>query len=245
MTGHHWFAEAAANRIWGYFFARGIVDPVDDFRATNPATHPALLQALANDFKEQGYDLRRLMRRIVQSTTYQLSSPHNDSNRHDVVNYSRALPRPLDAEVLLDAVSEVTGTPEQFGSQPLGTRATQLIVPGNSGSQFLEVYGAPLRAAVDERDNRENLRQALHMLVGDTYTKKLAQPGGRIDRLLGQGRTDREIIEEFYLAALTRLPTPEEIQALEQGVAASDSRRRGLEDMAWALLNTREFVDNH
>ena len=116
MTSHPYFAEAAVNRIWGYFFARGIVDPVDDFRSTNPPTHPELLAALAEDFREHGYDLRHLMKTIVSSRTYQLSHRPNATNREDVTNYSRSLARGLDAEVLLDAVADVTGIPETFST---------------------------------------------------------------------------------------------------------------------------------
>src|SRR5262249_20146523 len=120
ITTHPYFAEAAANRVWGYFFGRGIVDPVDDFRWSNPATHPALLAALASDFREHGHDLKRFMRLIVQSRTYQLSSVPNDSNKNDRINYARSLPRPLDTEVLLDAISSATGVPEIFTTQDKG-----------------------------------------------------------------------------------------------------------------------------
>ena len=139
MTSHPYFAEAAVNRIWSHFFGRGIVDPVDDFRSTNPPTHPELLDALARDFREHGYDLRHLMKRIVLSRTYQLSSGPNETNRDDVVNYSRSLPRAFDAEVLLDAVVDVTGVPETFstavtegssvGQAPAGTRAINFRIP--------------------------------------------------------------------------------------------------------------------
>ena len=151
MTSHPYFAEAAVNRIWGHFFARGIVDPVDDFRSTNPPTHPELLAALAADFREHGYDLRHLMKTIVSSRTYQLSHRPNATNREDVTNYSRSLSRGLDAEVLLDAVADVTGIPETFstaitegatvGQAPAGTRAIQLRDPDTFFSRFLELYG--------------------------------------------------------------------------------------------------------
>ena len=151
MTSHPYFAEAAVNRIWGQFFARGIVDPVDDFRSTNPPTHPELLAALAEDFREHGYDLRHLMKTIVSSRTYQLSHRPNATNREDVTNYSRSLARGIDAEVLLDAVADVTGIPETFstavtdgatvGQAPAGTRAIKLRDPDTFFSRFLELYG--------------------------------------------------------------------------------------------------------
>ena len=186
MTSHPYFAEAAVNRIWGHFFARGIVDPVDDFRSTNPPTHPELLAALAADFREHGYDLRRLMKTIVSSRTYQLSHRANATNREDVTNYSRSLARGLDAEVLLDAVADVTGIPETFstamtdgatvGQAPAGTRAIQLRDPDTFFSRFLELYGRSNRGAIPERNNKPNLSQAMHVLAGATYVDRLSQP---------------------------------------------------------------------
>jgi hypothetical protein len=190
MTSHPYFAEAAVNRIWGHFFGRGIVDPVDDFRSTNPPTHPALLAAMAADFRDHGYDLRRLMKTIALSRTYQLSSRPNATNRSDMVNYSRALPRALDAEVLLDAVVAVTGVPETFstavtegssvGQAPAGTRAINLKDPDMYYSRFLELYGRPNRGAIPERSTRPSLGQALHMLAGETYVDRLSAQGSRL-----------------------------------------------------------------
>jgi hypothetical protein len=248
MSSHPYFAEAAVNRIWGYFFGRGIVDPVDDFRSTNAPTHPELLQTLAQDFKEHGYNLKHLMRRIVQSSVYQLSSEPNPTNRGDQINYSHALPRPLEAEVLLDAISNVTGVPEVFetdGKEPPGTRAINLQFPASYPSRFMDVYGRPLRSSVPERDNKPSLGQALHMLVGSTYTQKLSKEGTCIDRLLKRSASDREIIEEFYLAAFSRFPAPAEQTELEKGLADASSRRDVMEDLLWALISSREFVDNH
>src|SRR5437762_3422574 len=186
MTSHPYFAEAAVNRIWGYFFARGIVDPVDDFRSTNPPTHPELLAALAADFRTHGHDLRRLMKTIVSSRTYQLSHRSNATNREDVTNYSRSLARGLDAEVLLDAVADVTGIPETFstaitegatvGQAPAGTRAIQLRDPDTFFSRFLELYGRANRGAVPERHNKANLSHAMHVLAGRTYADRLSRP---------------------------------------------------------------------
>jgi hypothetical protein len=206
LTSHPYFAEATVNRIWNYFFGRGIVNPIDDFRADNPPTDPALLHALARDFEKHGYDLKHLLRVIAHSRTYQLSSRPNEANREDNANYSHALNRPLEAEVLMDAISDATGVTELFqaggGQAPPGVRAINLKVP--TASRFLDVFG---RRSLD---SKANLVQALHMLAGSIYTEKLAKPGGRIDRLLQIGASDRSIIEELYLATLCRLPLIEE-----------------------------------
>ena len=252
MTSHPDFAEAAVNRTWSQFFSRGIVDPVDDFRSTNPPTHPELLKALAQDFKQHGYELKHLIREIVHSRTYQLSGEPNETNKDDQTNFSRRIQRPLDAEILLDAISQVTEIPEVFktpagGQAPFGTRAIHLKEPDMYPSQFLDVYGRPTRQMVPERNPKPSLRQALHRLAGTTYTEKLSSAGGRIDRLLASGASDHEIVEEFYLAALSRFPTEEELATLEAALAAEGkkgSRREAIEDFVWALLNSQEFV-NH
>src|SRR5712692_6997857 len=194
MTSHPYFAEAAVNRIWGNFFGRGIVDPVDDFRSTNPPSHPDLLAALGKDFREHGYDLRHLMKTIVMSRTYQLSSRTNATNRHDFINYSHSLPRALDAEVLLDAMVDVTGVPETFstavtegssvGQAPAGTRAINLKDPDMYYSRFLELYGRPNRGAIPERSVKPSLGQALHMLAGASYVERLSSKDSRLARLL-------------------------------------------------------------
>ena len=254
MTSHPYFAEAAVNRIWGYFFGRGIVDAVDDFRSTNPPTHPELLQALAQDFREGGHDLKRLMRTIVNSRTYQLSSVPNETNVHDRINYSHFLARQLDAEVLLDAISSATGVAETFrhksnqnipGTLPAGSRAIHLAEPDVFPVRFLEAFGAPTRMALPERKNESNLQQALHMLVGTTYTEKLAKEGGRVDRLLKSGASDADIIGEFYLAALSRYPSAAEQKELQQRISTSASRPEAIRSLAWAVISSREFVTNH
>ena len=250
MTAHDNFAEASVNRMWGYFFARGIVNPVDDFRSGNPPTHPDLLAALGRDFREHGYDLKHLIRTIVNSRTYQLSSVPNETNQHDEIDYSRALPRPLDAEVLLDSISILTGVPEVFEitSQkemaPPGTRAIGLILPARYPSRFMDVYGRPFRDSVVERDVKPSLPQALDILVGSTYTKKLSREGGRLDRLLKSGRSDREIIEELFLAALSRMPSEEEVAGVEK-LASRRSKQQAMEMLLWALISSREFAYNH
>ncbi|MDX1981577.1 MAG: DUF1553 domain-containing protein, partial [Bryobacteraceae bacterium] len=255
MTQQPYFAEAAVNRIWGYFFARGIVDPVDDFRSTNPPANPELLAALAKDFREHGYDLRRLMRTIVLSRTYQLSARPNETNKADRLNYSHTKPRALDAEVLLDAVVQVTGVPETFatavseggsvGQAPVGTRAVNLKDPDMYYSRFLELYGRPNRGAIPERDGKPNLGQALHMLAGATYVDRLGAKDSRLERLLRAGASDAAIIEDFYLAALSRFPAKEETAELLGILAARGGREAGLREFVWALISSREFAENH
>jgi hypothetical protein len=255
MTSHPYFAEAAVNRIWGQFFARGIVDPVDDFRSTNPPTHPELLAALAEDFRKHGYDLHHLMKTIVSSRTYQLSHRPNATNREDVTNYSRSLARGLDAEVLLDAVADVTGIPETFstavteggtvGQAPAGTRAIQLRDPDTFFSRFLELYGRANRGAIPERSNKPNLGQALHVLAGVTYIDRLGTPSGRLARLLKSGASDEKVFEEFYLAALNRPPAADELQELKTIIAQREDREAGLREFVWALISSREFAENH
>lgn len=248
--GNPYFAPAIVNRVWAYFFGKGFVEPVDDFRPGNPPTHPELLQALAADFQRSGYDLKHLMRVIAQSRTYQLSGDLNRTNQEDEINFSRSLPRRLDAEILLDAISDVTGVQETFpvhdyvggGMEPVGTRAIDLV-PEVTPSQFLEVYGRPIsRDSMPWRDRRSTLRQALHLLVGSTYTTKISAEGGRIDRLLASGASDHEIIEELYLAAFSRYPTAEEEAELEALIETSPSREKGVENLAWGLLASGQFT---
>jgi len=256
MTSPPYFAEATVNRMWSYFYGRGIVDPVDDFRSTNPPTHPQLLGRLASYFADSGYDLKKLMRVIVQSRTYQLSSRTNPTNEEDQVNYSHALPRPLDAEILLDAISDVTGVAESFdtsipdgkgpsGRTPEGTRAVQLKESDIYYSQFLDIYGRANRFSVPERNAKPNLSQALHILAGPTYNDKLIAKGGRIDKWLAQGTSDKDIVEELYLAAFSRQPTSQESGELVKLLGRVSDRKEGLRDLMWAMLSSREFSENH
>ena len=243
------FSRTIVNRLWGHMFGRGIVDPVDDFRSTNPPTHPELLDELARDFAGNGYDLRRLLRLIAKSRTYQLSALPNATNRNDMANYSHRVRRDLDAEILLDALSNVTGVPETFknnwmGTAPRGTRAIHLRVPDLYSSTFLDIYDRPNRASIPERNNDASLKKALHIMVGSTYQEKIGDPGNRLHRLLKAGKSDGEIIEELYLRALSRLPTDREQSRLEQVVAASESREETLKDIMWAMITSREFASN-
>jgi Protein of unknown function (DUF1553)/Protein of unknown function (DUF1549) len=255
MVKQPYFAECAANRFWSYFFGRGLVEPVDDFRSTNPPTHPELLERMAEDFRSHQCDLRHLMRVIVTSAAYQLSGKVREDNQNDHTNYSHSQPRPLDAEVLLDAICNVIGVQEKFvaladadskgGQAPIGTRAIGLGAPELFSSRFLEVYGRPNRLTVPERSGKPNLAEALDMLAGPVYNEKLHAPDGRLQGLLRAGKTNREIIQDFFVAALTRWPETAELQDLEKFVEAGASRDEGLQNLVWALVCSREFAENH
>ena len=256
MTAHPYFAEATVNRIWKHYFGRGFVNPVDDFRSTNPATHPALLSRLAKDFSANGYKLKRLMRLIANSRTYQLSGATNETNAADRINYSHSLPRSLDAEILFDAITDVTGVQERFevgtnrgvwkgGTAPKGTRAVQLKETDIYPSVFLDLYGRANRFSVPERDATPKLTQALHMLAGTTYNDKLWADGARVFQMYEAGASDEKIIEELYLAALARLPAREEVRALQALIAQTPTREQALQDLQWAVISSREFAENH
>ncbi len=250
MTSHPHFAEATVNRIWSDFFGRGLVDPVDDFRSTNPPSHPDLLAALAEDLQTHGYDLRRLIGTIVRSRTYQLSSVSNQTNQHDTINYSHFRPKALEPEIYLDAISQVSGVTDEVyidtteGHVPVGTRAMVLKDWDMQHSPFMEIHGRYNRAKQKNKPE-PTLLQALHAFAGRSFNEKLSQEGGRIDDLLKRNASNQEIIEEVYLSALSRFPTQEESSKLEAVLSESPSRRTTLEDIVWALISSREFAYNH
>ena len=240
------FARAISNRIWAHFMSRGLVEPVDDMRVTNPPSNPELLDALAKDLIRNKFDMKHLIRTIMTSTTYQLSSEGNANNLRDQQNYARAYPRRLIAEVLLDAVNQVAGTQEAFGGLPKGTRAIQL--PDESvGSYFLDVFGRPSRETPCEceRPREANLAQALHMLNSGDLETKLRSANGRLAAMLKQKATDAAITEELYLATFSRLPRAEELRTVSEYVREQPDRRGAYEDLLWAMLNTKEFLFNH
>ncbi len=247
------FARAQANRIWFHLMGRGIVDPIDDFRATNPPTHPALLDALTADFVASKFDLRHLIRVIINSRTYQLSATPNDTNRDDEINYSRTIPRRLTAEQMLDAQNQVIGVPSHFNGYPAGMRASQL--PGvkavrqrdqkpSGGDQFLGVFGKPPRLLTCEceRSNDTAMNQAFQLISGPEINELLTHPDNRLTRLLASGKPAKEIIEDLYWNALTRAPTATELSKAASYLEKTNDRRLALEDVAWGLLNAKEFV---
>lgn len=241
------FAKAAVNRVWASFFGRGLVEPVDDFRISNPCVNPALLSALAEDFARHGYDLKHLMRRIMESRLYQLSSVPNASNLADTRNFSRSYRRRLPAEVLLDAVSDVTGVPESFVAMPPGTRAIQTW-SYKIDSQFMDAFGRP-NPSTDcpcERDLRTSVVQTLHLMHSKGLQSKLSHSRGRAHALAASPRSPGDIISELYLLCYSRPPTPPEAEAaLRSFKREGVSRQEATEDVLWALLNSAEFIFNH
>ncbi|HJT78971.1 MAG TPA: DUF1553 domain-containing protein, partial [Gemmataceae bacterium] len=212
------FAKAVVNRYWAHFFGRGIVDPLDDMRVTNPPSNPELLDALAKDFVAHGYSLKHLVRTICDSRTYQLSSTPNEYNQHDKQNYARYYPQRMSAEVLLDAVCQVTDSPTQFGGLPTDRFAPKraIMLPDEAyTSYFLDVFGRPQRisACECERVSEANLAQALHLLNSDEVQGKLTRSGGRADLLAKDARADSVKVEELFLWAFAHKPSPEQLQA--------------------------------
>jgi len=241
-----------ANRYWAHFFGRGIVDPLDDMRVTNPPSNPELLDALACELIEHKYSLKHLIRTICKSRTYQLSSVPNDFNKHDKQTYARYYPKRMSAEVLFDAVCQVTGSPTPFGGLPQDQHAPRraIMLPDESfASYFLDVFGRPQRisACECERVNEANLAQALHLLNSDEVQGKLSRSGGRADALSSPNdkRTDAEKVEELFLWAFAHKPTPEQLDtALAHIAKNSQNKKVAYENILWALLNTKEFVFN-
>jgi Protein of unknown function (DUF1553)/Protein of unknown function (DUF1549)/Bacterial Ig-like domain (group 2) len=243
-----YFSRAITNRVWANFLGVGLVEAVDDVRLTNPPSNAELLSALAKHLVENHYDLKSLMRLILQSETYQRSSQTLAENAADRRFYSRYFPRRMRAEVLLDAISQVTGTPTEFKGYAPGWRALQLP-DSNVDSYFLKSFGRPQRLLTCEceRTNEPSMVQVLHISNGDTINQKLAAKGSRVEQLLAAKTPDDKIIEDAYLSALSRLPTDVEKQQLvsELGQAPAAEKRQAVEDLYWSLLSGKEFLFNH
>ncbi len=241
------FARALVNRYWKHFFGRGLVDPEDDMRVTNPATNPALLDALAQDFIEHKFDLKYLVRTICNSQVYQLSSEPNQWNQNDKQNFSRYYPSRLKAEVLLDAINQVTDSSTRFGGTPATTRATQL--PDNGfNSYFLTVFGRPesSSACECERSSEANLAQSLHLLNSAEIQGKLTAGTGRAAKFGNdKERSHVEKLRDLYLLAFSRQPTDDEIKIAMAHIEKSEKPAQAYEDIVWALINTKEFLFNH
>jgi len=240
------FAKVEVNRLWGHLLGRGIVEPVDDFRDSNPPSSAALLDALAKDFVAHGFDRKHILRTILNSRTYQLSSRKNDFNKSDTKYFSHARTRLLSAEQLLDAICQVTAVPEKYAGLPAGTRATQLPSP-DVDNYFLKVFGQPARetACQCERSSESNLSQALQMINGPLVHGKVRDENNRLKLMLKAGKTTPDVITELYLAAFSRKPSEPEMTAAANHVTASGDQVRGLEDVCWALLNANEFLFQH
>jgi hypothetical protein len=244
------FARAVANRYWAHFFGRGLVDPLDDMRVTNPPSNPELLDALAKDLVEHGYSLKHLVGTICKSRTYQLSAMPNEFNKQDKQTYARYYPKRLSAEVLFDAICQVTNAPAAFGGLPQDKHAPRraIMLPDESfTSYFLDVFGRPQRisACECERVSEANLAQALHLLNSDEIQAKLSQGGGRAETLAKDQRPEAVKIEELFLWAFARKPTTVQLNtALEHIAKNAANKKVAYENIIWALLNTKEFVFN-
>lgn len=240
------FARNVVNRFWGYFMGAGLVEPIDDMRATNPASIPSLLAALADDFVASGFDLRQLMKQIMTSRVYQLSSTPRPENVADTRLHLHYNVKRLPAEVLLDAIDDACGTQERFSGVPLGTRAIELP-DSNYTSYFLDTTGRPQRVITCEceRTSTPNLAAVLHLVNGDTIQKKLADKGGRVAKFVAEKSAPNDAVRELYLATFSRPPSESETAAAVALIESAESPQQGLEDVLWALLNSREFLFNH
>jgi hypothetical protein len=240
-----YFSTSIANRVWAHFMGVGIVDPVDDIRVSNPATNPELFQALGDKLAEYKFDFRALVRDICNSQAYQRSATPNDSNRSDTRNYAYATVRRIPAEMLLDCVGQVTNTKEKFRGLPLGARAVQ-IADGGTSTYFLDAFGrAPRDTVCDcEASTDPSLSQALHLLNGSATSGKISQ-GKVIDELLKDDATPQQALDRLFVRCLSRYPTEAERAELLASIDQAPSAKEGLEDVFWAILNSREFVFNH
>jgi hypothetical protein len=249
MTGpeNPYFAPAIANRLWANYFGRGLVEPLDDFRPTNPPTNEPLLADLAKHLRDSKYDLKAFTRTLLNSKAYQLTSKPVPGNADDAQNFSHAAAKALPAEVLLDAISETTGVPEKFNGVPDGTRAIQLW-DNRIPSYFFRIFGRPLRASVCEceRSNEPSITQALHLMNSPEIAEKIRAKTGTARKLADSKKTPAEIIDELYLTVLARLPNEKEKAAMLKSFEESGGdRRAATEDVLWALLNSKEFLFNH
>jgi hypothetical protein len=258
--GNPFFAKSLVNRYWKHFFRRGLIEPEDDIRDSNPATNPELLAALEKRFVESGYDLKELVRTLVRSRAYQLSSIPNEHNLRDEQNYSRYYPRRLQAEVLLDAIDDVAMTRTDFPNLPSGTRA--IALPDNSynnASPFLRVFGRPENESVCEceRIQTSSLAQSLHLMNAGDIKSKLSNGNGRAELLAKSDKPMEDRIAELYRVAFARAPSSEELatavaylneprlDAQGKPIDPTRSLRENLHDLLWALINTKEFLFNH
>ena len=251
-----YFARALVNRVWKNFMGRGLVEPADDLRDTNPPSNEELLNALTDDFVKHGFDIRRMIRTIMESATYQTDSETNQLNAQDDKYYSHYIIRRLPAEVLLDTLSQVTHDPEKFDGYPPGTRALQL--PDTKiDSYFLSAFGRPprLQTSESERQTDPSVTQALHLINGETLNRKLHAPGGTVDMLLKLGLPDDRAVEYLYLSAFSRYPSEagrrKILDDLQKGEARQqvavgpvEARRHVFEDLLWAMVTSKEFLFN-
>ena len=242
------FARNIVNRFWGYTMGRGLVEPLDDVRATNPASNPELLDALAEDFVKHKYDLKHLLRTIMNSKAYQLSWQSTEGNQMDAQNihFTRFTVRRMSAEQMADAIDNVTGTQTKYPGLPLGTRAIQLP-DSEVKSFFLDTFGKPARKITCEceRTTQPNIAQAMHLLNGDFLNRKLADANGRVAKLIKAKTKVPDIVRTLYLVTLSRPPRPEELTRGQKWITDAPNVREGTQDLLWVLVNSREFSLNH
>jgi hypothetical protein len=247
------FAQAQANRIWFQLMGRGLVEPIDDFRVTNPPSHPELLDALAQELIASGYSLRHLVRQIMSSAVYQAQAIADEQHTMAAENYAGMLPRRLSAEQLLDAQCQVLGTVAKFNGYPPGTEARQLagtqrVRPreqrASQDDRFLTLFGKPARtmSCECERSDDTTLSQAFQLISGASLHDRLVDPQNRIALRLAAGANDDALVDELFWTALSRPATTAERTAAVRQVQASASRAEGFQDLAWALLNAKEFI---
>ena len=242
--GNELFARSYVNRVWSYYFGRGIIDPVDDIRAGNPPSNPELLDALTADFVKSGHDVRHLMKTICKSRTYQASFRANKWNTGDKVNFAKAAPRRLTAEQMLDALAIATDVPQRFAGLPQGMRAAEVADGRVKGDDFTELFGRPNRESACEcaRTDSMTLSHAMKMIMGPTINDALANGNNRIIRLAKETKDDGELVNAIYYAVLCRPATAEEIKAID---FTQGDRTEIAVDLAWALFNSPAFLFNH
>lgn len=245
-AGSELFSRNITNRIWARLFGSGIVEPVDDLRSTNPPRNEPLLAALARDLIAHHYDLKYLMATIMNSRTYQASSTPTPANKVDTQFFSHYPVRRLPAEEMMDAIAQVTGVPDRFATYPLGTRAIELS-DSELPSLSLDVFGRPPRVMpIDsERCNAPSMSQALDLFNGEALQAKLKSPDGTVARLLKSGQSGPRIVAELFLSALARRPSPNEMAGILKMLTGAPSREEGVQDVLWALINSKEFMFDH
>ncbi len=241
------FSHEIVNRIWKHFMGRGFIEAVDDMKATNPPSNGPLFDALSSDFAAHGFDVKRLMREIVCSDSYQRSGEVTANNKGDKAFYSHFLVRRLSAEQMLDALSVVTGVPEKFAGYPAGTHS-QALADTQTPSYFLDLFGRPARTTTCscERLDDPNLGQALHLMNSADVNNRLASKSGTVTSLISSKLTDAQIVQSLYLTCFSRYPTAPELKTdLKPLAVQADKKRAAVEDLAWALINSNEFRFNH
>jgi hypothetical protein len=242
------FARAIVNRLWKRFFAVGLVEPVDDLRATNPASNEPLMDALCAELVSHQFDLKHLMRIIVASRTYALASEPTPGNAADRKFFSHYYPRRMSAETLADALTQATGVPARYDGYAVGLRALQLPDP-KVDSYLLDTFGRPERVTpcACERSGDVTMPQVLHLMNGDDLNARIADGQGRIHALITQKLSDREIVDQLFLATFSRPPTADQWQSVESSLAKAgpDEREAVLRDLLWALTNSKEFLFSH